>query len=208
MSRCPDTTVGKIYNIFDSHFLYIFVKTVRETKDEKLEKLMTIKQKTKKPLEKFHLTAVINRTIHYPDKKTGIIKYSYKEEDHVRPLTGHDTLYDSRVVEATSRKEAEKMLNETIDIEQVYEEYSGSARTVIDSVHFIDDPVVDSQITSSDTRHMPLRQFTHLDYDFTTEEKKYLSTKNTVIDNLIGVYGKELKLNKDKLIKLNKNFMG
>ena len=101
------------------------------------------------------------------------------------------------------------MLNETIDIEQVYEEYSGSARTVIDSVHFIDDPVVDSQITSSDTRHMPLRQFTHLDYDFTTEEKKYLSTENTcVVDNLIGVYGKELKLNKDKLIKLNKKVHG
>ena len=52
---------------------------------------------------------------------------------------------------------------------------------------------------------MPLRQFTHLDYNFTKEEKKYLSSENTcVIDNLIGVYGKELKLNKDKLIKLNK----
>ncbi len=51
---------------------------------------------------------------------------------------------------------------------------------------------------------MPLRQFTHSDYNFTTEEKKYLSTDNTcVIGNLIGVYSKELKLNKDKLIKLN-----
>ena len=105
----------------------------------------------------------------------------------------------------TRDSEQYRASNQTIDHEQIYEEYSGSARTVIDSVHYIDDPVVGSQITSSDTRHMPLRQFTHLDYDFTTEEKKYLSTENTcVIDNLIGVYGKELKLNKDKLIKLNK----
>jgi hypothetical protein len=29
-----------------------------------------------------------------------------------------------------------------------------------------------------------------------------------VIDNLVGLYGKELKLNKDKIIKLNKEFHG
>ena len=56
---------------------------------------------------------------------------------------------------------------------------------------------------------MPLRQSGVLEYNFTTQETKYLKTENTcVIDNLIGVYGKELKLNKDDIIKLIKSFTG
>ncbi len=56
---------------------------------------------------------------------------------------------------------------------------------------------------------MPLRQTTHLEYSFTTEEKNYLLHENTcVIDNLLGLYGKELKLSKKKLIALNKQFHG
>ena len=56
---------------------------------------------------------------------------------------------------------------------------------------------------------MPLRQAGHIEYSFTTQETKYLTTDNTcVIDNLVGVYGKELKLNKDNIIKLNKEFYG
>ncbi len=46
-------------------------KMVRETKDEKLDKSMTIKQKTKLPLKKFHLTAIMERSISYFDRKTG-----------------------------------------------------------------------------------------------------------------------------------------
>ena len=116
---------------------------------------------------------------------------------------------DSRIIEATSLGEAQKIFNDQIEIEHSHEEYSNSARVNIDSVNFIDDPIQGSQITSSDTRNMPLRQFSHLDYSFTKEEKKYLSVENTcVIDNLIGVYGKDLKLNKDKLIKMNKQFHG
>ncbi len=43
----------------------------RETNDEKLDKLMTISnhKKTKEKVKQFHLTAVISRTITYPDKK-------------------------------------------------------------------------------------------------------------------------------------------
>ena len=101
------------------------------------------------------------------------------------------------------------MYREILEREHYYEEYSNSAHVNLDDIQFIDDPIEEDNIKVSDPKNIPLRQFTHLDYDFTTEEKKYLSTENTcVIDNLIGVYGKELKLNKDKLIKLNKNFMG
>ena len=94
-------------------------------------------------------------------------------------------------------------------VEQEYEEYSSAAWVNLDSVQFIDDPVVGSQIKSSDPSTMPLRQAGHIEYSFTEQETKFLTTENTcVIDNLVGVYGKELKLNKDKIIKLNKEFHG
>ena len=90
-----------------------------------------------------------------------------------------------------------------------YEEYSSLAGVNVDNVQFIDDPVVGSQITSSNPSTMPLRQAGHLEYNFTKQETKFLTTENTcVIDNLVGLYGKELKLNKKKIIKLNKEFHG
>jgi hypothetical protein len=50
-----------------------------------------------------------------------------------------------------------------------------------------------------------MRQAGYLEYNFTEQETKYLSNENTcVIDNLVGLYRKELKLNRDKIIKLNK----
>ena len=46
-------------------------KTSREIKEGKEDKFMMMirHKKTKKPLEKFHLTAIINRSINYSDKK-------------------------------------------------------------------------------------------------------------------------------------------
>jgi hypothetical protein len=100
-------------------------------------------------------------------------------------------------------------------VEQEYEEYSSYAWVNLDDVQFIDDPVIGSQITSSDPTTIPLRRWLrqagHIEYSFTTQETKYLTTENTcVIDNLVqvGVYGKELKINKDTIIKLNKEFYG
>ncbi len=85
-----------------------------------------------------------------------------------------------------------------------YEEYSAAALVHLDNVQFIDGPVVGSSITSSDPANMPLRQTGHLQYNFTEQETKYLLNDNTcVIDNLVGLYGKELKLNRNKIIKLN-----
>jgi hypothetical protein len=90
-----------------------------------------------------------------------------------------------------------------------YEEYSSLAGVNVDNVQFIDDPVVGSQITSSNPFTMPLRQAGHLEYNFTKQETKFLTTENTcVIDSLVGLYGKELKLNKKKITKLNKEFHG
>jgi len=201
----------KVVKKADFHELKTNEKTTRETKEGKEDKfLMMIRhKKTKKTLEKFHLTAIIDRSIHYADKNTGNVKYSYKEKDHSRSLNGHDRLTDSRVIEATSLEEAQKIFHNEIKLDMEYEEYSSLAGVNVDSIQFIDDPVVGSQITSSNPSTMPLRQAGHLEYNFTKQETKFLTTENTcVIDNLVGLYGKELKLNKKKIIKLNKEFHG
>jgi hypothetical protein len=45
---------------------------------------------------------------------------------------------------------------------------------------------------------MPSRQAGYIEYSFTEQETKYLTTENAfIIYNHVGVYGKELKLNKD-----------
>jgi hypothetical protein len=120
--------------------------------------MMIRHKKTKKPLEKFHLTAIIDRSIHYPDKKTGDVKFSYKEKDHSHLLQGHDKLTDSRVIEATSLKEAQQIFHHEILLDMEYVEYSVSGRVNVDNVQFIVGPVVGSQITSSNPSTMPLRQ--------------------------------------------------
>ena len=70
--------------------------------------MMIRHKKTKKPLEKFHFTAIIDRSINYPDKKNGNVKYTYKEKHHERQVQENDKLTDSRVIEATSKEEAQK----------------------------------------------------------------------------------------------------
>jgi len=190
----------------DFHELKTNERTTREKKEGKEDKFMMLmsKNKNKKSLEKFHLTAIIKRTITYTNKKNGKIN-KYDEENHSRLLVGHDKLTDSRVIEATSEQEAQKIFYEALSNDHSYEEYSAAARVHLDNVQFIDGPVVGSSITSSDPANMPLRQTGHLQYNFTEQETKYLLNDNTcVIDNLVGLYGKELKLNRNKIIKLNK----
>ena len=106
----------KVFKKAEFHELKSNVKTTREINEGKEDKFMMMihsKNKTKKPLEKFHLTAIMKRTITYTHKKTGKIN-KYNEEDHSRILLGHDTLNDSRVVEASSRQEAHQLMGDTI----------------------------------------------------------------------------------------------
>jgi 1,2-phenylacetyl-CoA epoxidase PaaB subunit len=72
----------KVVKKADFHELKSNEKTSREIKEGKEDKFMMMirHKKTKKPLEKFHLTAIIDRSINYPDKKTGNVKYTYKEK--------------------------------------------------------------------------------------------------------------------------------
>ncbi len=53
------------------------------------------------------------------------------------------------------------------------------ARVQLENVQYIDDPVVESQITSSKPASMPLRQAGYLQYIFTEQETNDLSNDNT-----------------------------
>ena len=70
---------------------------------------------------------------------------------------------DSRVIEASSLQEARQIFHEVLMNDHSYEEYSSAASATsaalvnLNDVQFIDDPVVGSQITSSDPVNMPLR---------------------------------------------------
>ncbi len=104
LNKVKKSKEAKTVKKSDFHELKTNERTTREKKEGKEDKFMMLmsKNKTKKPLEKFHLTAVIKRAIIY-DKKSGK-PYKYKEEDHSRQLLGHDKLTDSRVIEASSRE--------------------------------------------------------------------------------------------------------
>ena len=69
-----------------------------------------------------------------------------------KSISGQHTLKVSRVIEATSLEEAQKLFYDTL------KEYSSSACENLDNVQFINDPVVGSQSQSSDPANMALRQ--------------------------------------------------
>jgi hypothetical protein len=119
------------------------------------------KNKNKKTLEKFHLTAIIKRTIIYT-KDHGKM-YKYDEENHKNLMSGHDKLTDSRVIEDTSEQEAQRIFHEALLDDHSYEEYSAAVRVHLDNVQFIDGPVVGSSITSSNPANIPLRQAGYLE---------------------------------------------
>jgi hypothetical protein len=69
-----------------------------------------------------------------------------------KPICGQDTLIVSRVIEATSLEDAQKLFYDTL------KEYNSSEWENLDNIQFISDPVVGSQIQSSDPANMALRQ--------------------------------------------------
>ena len=168
------------------------LKKEERVKREGEDKFITMINKNKeKKLHKYHLSVKIHRKITYTNDKSGK-KSTYQEHEHIRQLVGYDNLNDSRIVEASSLEEAKDIYSNLINEEQTFEEYSSNALVDVDKVDFIDDnPVVSSQIQSSNPRNMPLRQASYIEYNFTTQETKYLTSENTcVIDNLVGLYEK------------------
>jgi hypothetical protein len=66
-------------------------------------------------------------------------------------------------------------MQQTINVDQAQEEYSGSALVNIDRIQFIDYRIVESQITSSNPAKMPLRHAGYLQYNL---PGKFTRTRN------------------------------
>ena len=181
--------------------------TKDKMKNKKIAQALEAKLKQydeKNKVKKFHLTAEIQRKITYT--KTNTKTKTQKQYEYA-----HDSLLDSRVIEATSEAEARKIM--AAEIEQAFEqdEYSGAAKYSIDAIEFID-TVNESTLKTQHPSQMKMKQATHINYSFTNEEKKFLNEKSTwgtcVIDNFVGMYGKELKLTRDDFIKLHQEYYG
>ena len=85
------------------------------------------------------------------------------------------------------------------------DDYSGAATYNIDFIDFID-TVNQSTLTHQQPSQMKMKYAEHAHYSFTKEEKKFLNTDDKlngicVIDNFVGIYDEELKLNRNHFIK-------
>jgi 5-methylcytosine-specific restriction enzyme A len=194
------TQKNKLENIgIDVNSVYKQKPRNTKNKNKKLEALETkLKQYDEKnKVKKFHITAEIQRKITYTKPKK---QYEY----------ALDSILDSRVIEASSEKEAKEIMAAEIQAAFEYDEYSGCAAINLDNVNFID-TVNESKLTTQDPTQMKMKYIEHVDYSFTQEEKKFLNadhqlTGTCVIDNFVGMYGKKLKLTRDDFIKLHQDY--
>ena len=165
------------------------------------------KYEERKLPKKYHITAQIKRSITFTSKKGKV--YTYAAGHQHGKIKTKDSLLDSRVIEATSEKEARDIMRAEIEEAFDEDEYSGAATYNVDDVEFID-TVNESSLSQQHPSQMKMKLADHVEYSFTNEEKKYLntdtnkqSTGTCVIDNFIGLYGEELKLTKDDFIDLH-----
>ena len=118
--KIKSSTEDKVFKKVDFHEMKKQEKTIRETRQERLAKLMTIVAKKNKldkydklPDKTFHINAVVRRSITYT--KNNGKQYAYNDGNHHKLLKGSDKLNESRVVVAKSLKEAQRLLHEEIE---------------------------------------------------------------------------------------------
>ena len=132
--------------------------------------------------------------------------YKYASEYQHGKLKTNDSLLDSRVIEAKSEKEAKKIMIAEIEEAFAADKYSGAATYNVDSINFID-TVNESSLKIQPISQMKMKYAEHVDYSFTNVDKQFLNTYEKeacgtcVIDNFIGIYGKELKLTREDFKK-------
>ena len=163
---------------------------------EGIENLFKKYDEKRKP-NKYHITAEITRNITFDKTKK---QYKYAQ----------DSLFDSRVIEAKSEEEAKKIMIAEIELAFNQDEYSAAARYNVEAINFID-AVNESTLTTQHPSQMKMKYAEHIDYSFTNEEKKFLDKVplnggTCVIDNFVGMYGKELKITRDDFIKLHQEY--
>ena len=145
----------------------------------------------------FHLTADIERTIRYKNKKyrqTGEGPQFYQKiygEDKATNVTKGNKLVYSLPIEARSIEEAQQIFLEVLQADFNDDSYSYVAS--IDNVKFTSNLDLKT-LKKIKTEFMYLRRASQVKYDFIKEEVKFLKHYDEcVIDNFIGVYGDKIK---------------
>jgi hypothetical protein len=145
----------------------------------------------------YHLTADIERTIRYKNKKykqTGegpqLYQKKYSVEEASNVTKGNKLVY-SLPVQARSIEEAQQIFLELMQADFNDDSYSYVAS--IDNVTFTSNLDLKT-LKSTKTEFMYLRRASQVKYDFIKEEVKFLKHYDEcVIDNFIGIYGDKIK---------------
>ena len=198
---------GEKINMFKNFAL--INKLEKESKSKRVkklnEKIAKIEKSINLPIKNYFISAKINRTVTYTNKKGK--KYSYVEET----IAGKEILNDGRTVPARTEKEALIKYSEEAMENFDNEEPSEHMEYKVDNIQINSitlSPIHETNI--QDTKDMPMFLSCPLAYNFIEEEKAFLQLDNKigtcVIDNFIGMYGQELKINRNDFIELCKEY--
>lgn len=156
------------------------------------------------------VSAIIHRIVKYKSKSGDIREYSSKDEKHKNIFQKQDLVYAEKV-KAKSEKQAQQIV--TKDIHEDFEDDFYGHDAEIKDIEFtstldIKDLTKTSHPSFYKKEAMFLKSSSHVNYNFTHEENKYLENKGTcVIDNLVGKYSDKIKkLNKENLLKILDKF--
>ena len=176
----------------------IFKKKLNKFLEKKLEASKTT----------YHITGLVEKTIHYKNKYSK--KEGYKAKELVR---------DSQIIRAHDKKTAEQIFRDVAvekfefgdsgpsDGTYTSEDSSDYFYSQVTGVEFIDEVEVNS-LVSAKPETMFLKSASPINYIWTKEEIKFLkSDGHCVEDNILGIYSPIIKkLTKEKIITLANEF--
>ena len=170
-----------------------------------------------KILKTFHIVAKIEQSIIFKDKynnKSKSYKNSELKHTHLREKT--QLIRESEVIKARSYDAAKQIFNENVHrkfdqnlreeeeqaiLRKEHNEAGGVGtngspeyyETKVESIDFLDEVEI-SSLSDATQSTMFLKSSSHIDYNFTTEEKQFLKHNDFCVeDNLISIYGQLIK---------------
>ena len=185
-------------------------QTTRYNKVKREKLLNDLLTKQIKKVESFntktyHIKGTVNIIKTYTlDKKKKDGTRFIKNIDHIVKIP------EARVIKATSLDKAKAIFHDlvydahdNVEGDEINYEVLSQVKS-IDYHGFIDE----TEMKSSKPNNMMMKSGSPIDYNFTTEEKKYLKYTDTCVeDNLIGVYGEIIKkFTKNKLVEIASDF--
>ena len=159
--------------------------------------------------QEFHLTAIVHRIVKYTSKSGEVKKYSSKD-NHKNIFQKQDLIFSEKI-QAKSLKQAQQLFKESLN-ENFEDDFYGHEAEVEDieytSTLELKDFIKTNHPSFLKKENMFLKSSSHVNYNFTKEEMKYLENKGTcVIDNLVGKYSDKIKkLTKENILKILDKF--